>query len=240
MDKFYKINNELGRWDIDTIIKDIRTVVYQADIRFDYWRATNELKRYVNGKPTEEWCDSNLHYNNDVSGAVVNGDLNLTTDLSQSMTLGQRLFDKTWGQGCTDLIPEFRGTVVEQLYDYAKLKFNRPVRIRCQNRTVGGVFHNVYWHKTATKQNINHIPLWTNPGHILLFSPNNFQWHQGFDNIDAKEPMDFVGHYIPASGKAYELYTGQYMHSVAALGVGSLQPRHLQTRCHLILWPEFN
>lgn len=259
MHKFYRVNDELGRWDVDEIIKTIRKAGFAAGIRFDNWRGTTELKRYVNKQPTEEWCDISLHHDPDALNPqkITNGDMNLTTNLDHFIALDQQLFGNSGRRGrvvdgvgieepampdseLCDLIPFFKGTIIEQLHDYAKLKFGGPVRMRCQNRTVDGISQGLYWHKDDPVENRHHIPLWTNPGHVLLFSERNFKWKAGFDPIEAQQAMDFVGHYIPADGKVYEIFTKDYMHAVASVGVGWYQPRYQQTRCHLSLWPALN
>jgi hypothetical protein len=135
-----------------------------------------------------------------------------------------------------ELVPAFKGTVIEELHNYMQGKFNAPIRIRCQNRTVSGTSQGLYWHKDDPVENRFHIPLWTNPGHMLVFTEQNFKWKLGFDKEEAMQPMDFVAHYLPADGRVYEVFTKDYMHSVASVGVGWVQPREEQTRCHLSFW----
>lgn len=259
MNKFYKISDELGRWEVEEIIKTVRKAVFKAGIRFDNWRGTVELKKFVNGKPTEEWCDFSLHHDHDAinPAKITNGDINLTTNLELFTTLDQQLFGNSGRRGrivdgkgveepaltdnqLCELIPEFKGTVIEALHDYAKMKLGGPVRMRCQNRTVDGVSQGLYWHKDDPVENRYHIPLWTNPGHVLLFTDRNFKWKAGFDKEEAMQAMDFTGHYIPPDGRVYEIFTKNYMHAVASVGVGWYQPRREQTRCHLSLWPALN
>lgn len=255
MNKFYKIHEDLKQWNVEQIIETLRNTVYQSGIRFDHWRGTVELKRFIDGKPTEQWCDSSLHHDSSVINVskVTNGDINLTTNVDAFEGLDQRLFGGTGRRGrivdgkgtanpampdkeLSTLIPEFKGTIIEEFHNYMQEKFNSPIRMRCQNRTVNGTSQGLYWHKDDPVENRFHVPLWTNPGHVLLFTDKSFKWEAGFDPAEATEPMDFVGHYIPADGRVYEMFTKNYMHAVASVGVGWYQPRWKQTRCHLSFW----
>lgn len=249
--KFYKIRDDLGQWPIDEINSTLRSAVRKANIRFKLWRETVELK-YLG---TEQWCDISLHYDPTAENVrrITNGDINLTTNTELFTELDQQLFGSTGRRGrvvdgvptaepaltdsqLCELVPEFKGTVIEQLHNYVQEQFQHPVRMRCQNRTVNGTSQGLYWHKDDPVENRFHIPLWTNPGHILLFTDQDFKWELGFDPKEITKPMDFVGHYIPADGRVYEMFTKDYMHAVGSPGIGWYQPREQQTRCHLSFW----
>jgi hypothetical protein len=253
--KYYEVRQDLSQWDVNKITEVVRDRVFLAGIRFDHWRRTVELKKLG----TEDWCDASLHhdYNAVNPSRITNGDINLTTNLARFTELDQQLFGGTGRRGrvvdgvgveepamtddqLAELVPRFKGTIVEELHNYMQDKFQAPIRIRCQNRTVNGTSQGLYWHKDDPVENRFHIPLWTNPGHVLLFSARNFKWKAGFDQEEAQQPMDFVGHYIPADGRVYEIFTKDYMHSVASVGVGWYQPREEQTRCHLSFWVAKN
>lgn len=255
MNKFYKIHEELGQWDIEKIIDTLRRTVYHAGVRFDHWRGTVELKRIADGKPSEEWCDVSLNYDPDAvqPSRITNGDINLTTNPDVFTALDQQLFGGTGRRGrivdgkgtaspampdceLATLVPAFKGTIIEEFHNFMQERFNSPIRMRCQNRTVNGVSQGLYWHKDDPVENRFHMPLWTNPGHVLLFTDKDFKWEAGFDPEEAKQPMDFVGHYVPADGRIYEMFTKDHMHAVASVGVGWYQPRWQQTRCHLSFW----
>jgi hypothetical protein len=255
MNKFYQVRQDLGQWPVSEIIETIRNRVFRAGIRFDHWRGTVELKKLN----TELWADTSLHHDQTAVNPtrITNGDINLTTNTSMFSTLDQQLFGGTGrrgrivdGQGIeepamldtelAELVPAFKNTVLERLHKTMQDKFGADIRMRCQNRTVSGTSQGLYWHKDDPVENRFHIPLWTNPGHILLFTDKDFKWKAGFDSEEAQEPMDFVGHYIPADGQVYEVFTRDYMHAVASVGVGWYQARAEQTRCHLSLWVAKN
>ena len=255
MNKFYEVRDDLEQWPIAEIIDTLRAKVLKSGIRFDHWRGTVELKK-VN---SDDWADASLHHDQTTvnPARITNGDVNLTTNTTVFTTLDQQLFGGTGRRGrivdgkgtdqpamldteLAELIPEFKNTVIERLHKTMQDKFGADIRMRCQNRTVAGTFQGLYWHNDDPVENRFHIPLWTNPGHVLMFSDQHFKWRAGFDPVGAQRPMDFVGHYIPADGRVYEIFTKHYMHGVASMGVGWYQPRTEQTRCHLSLWVAKN
>lgn len=250
MKKFYSIREDFNRWDVDLINAELEKAMATAGINFKHWKGTVELK-----DSKGQWTHKSLHHNSSaVSPArITNGDVNITTNTSMFTELDQQLFGGTGRRGrvvdgvgveepamtdnqLAELNPIFKGTILEELHEFAKEKFQAPVRIRCQNRTVSGTSQGLYWHKDDPVENRFHIPLWTNPGHLLLFTEQNFKWKAGFDTAEAMRPLDVVGHYIPADGQVYEIYTKDFMHAVASVGVGWYQPREEQTRCHLSFW----
>lgn len=247
--KFYTVRDELKSWDVNQIATEMSAAMLAADLQFPVWKGTTELRSIAGGE-----IGAHLHYDPLTPPKVVfNGDMNITTDIEVYTTLRDRLFA---GSGkrvryeagneiaepalpdhrLSTLNPIFQGTVLEELHNYLVSQFNHPIRIRCQNRTVAGISKGLYWHKDYPVENRFHIPLWTNPGHVLLFSERDFEWRAGFDNQESLVPMDFVGHYVPPDGRVYEFETRNYMHAVASVGVGWRQPRWQQTRCHLSFW----
>lgn len=250
MNKFYKIHDELGSWDVKEISQAMRVVMESCDFDFGLWRATNELKTKAG-----EWVGKHLHHDQNAPDPIkiTNGDMNLTTNLDEFQDTASQLFAGSGRRGrivdgkptykpplqdrdLATLIPAFKNTIIERLHKQMEAYFQHPIRIRCQNRGVNGIHQGLYWHHDDPVENRFHIPLWTNPGHILIFSEKKFKWEKGFDPEEAKEPMDFVGHYLPADGRIYEMFTKDYMHAVASVGVGWYQPRWQQTRCHLSFW----
>lgn len=256
MEKFYKIHSDLGLWDPLKIEEAMRVAMRLARFQFDHWKKTIEIQR-IDRSPV----DAKFHWNPDAINPtkITNGDMNITTNTDIWSEVDEHLFCGSGRRGnlpknkainiencstpkITDdmlaqLAPVFRGTILEDLHKSMENKFGVPIRIRCQNRPVGSnTGAGLYWHKDNPVENRYHIPVWTNQGHILLFSEKNFKWEAGFDKEEAKEPMDVVGHYVPADGRVYEFFTKDYMHAVASVGVGWYQDRGLQTRCHLSFW----
>jgi hypothetical protein len=255
MDKFYKIHEDLGRWDVVEINRTMKMAMASCGLDFDRWRATMELKTAAG-----EFADKSLHHDQNAPNPlkITNGDMNVTTCVAEFTDTASQLFAGSGKRGniptdkeltvenakkpkmldteLSELAPIFRGTILEDLHKYMQEKFQHPIRIRCQNRGVNGSHQGLYWHKDDPVENRYHIPLWTNPGHILIFSEKPFKWEVGFDPEEAKQAMTFVGHYIPADGQIYEMFTKDYMHAVASVGVGWYQPRWQQTRCHLSFW----
>lgn len=250
MNKFYNIHEELGTWIVDDIITAMRLAMETSNLDFDYWRGSNILKTLSGNK-----ADGHLHYDQNAKNIqyVSNGDMNITTNLEEFGDTASRLFAGSGKRGhitndevsyappipdceLATLNPIFKNTALEKLHKYLEDHFQHPIRIRCQNRGVNGIHQGLYWHHDDPVENRYHIPLWTNPGHVLIFSEKKFKWEKEFDPEEAKEPMNFVGHYIPADGRVYELFTKDYMHAVASVGIGWYQPRWQQTRCHLSFW----
>lgn len=251
MDKYYEIHPDLGTWDVHEISRTLQSAVEAANINFLHWKGTAELLM-IDKSPTPV----KLHHNPTAAMMpmkITNGDINLTTNLTHFTSIGDQLFcgsgkrsniisGKEAGvpflpdRELSTLIPFFEGTIVEDLHKKMIERFQSPIRIRCQNRTVWGVSQGLYWHKDDPVENRYHIPLWTNPGHLLLFTERNFKWKAGFDPVESMEPMTVTGHYLPADGRVYEVFTKDYMHAVASVGVGWAQPRTEQTRCHLSFW----
>lgn len=250
MNKFYNIHEELGQWDVNEIAQAMRKAMESCDLDFGYWRGTNELRT-----PAGAQASRHLHHDQKAQDPrkISNGDMNITTNLNEYVDTASQLFAGSGRRGrvvngepthnpelqdkdLSTLVPAFKGTIVERLHKQMEDHFQHPIRIRCQNRGVNGMHQGLYWHHDDPVENRFHIPLWTNPGHVLLFSEKNFKWKAGFDPEEAKQPMDFVGHYVPADGRIYEFFTKDYMHAVASVGVGWYQPRWQQTRCHLSFW----
>jgi hypothetical protein len=258
MDKFYKIHDDMKKWNADEIEAAMRNAMIRANLNFDHWRRTNELLTLSTG----QWADSKLNWNSKPADKITNGDMNITTNLSVYTTSAEQLFAGSGRRGrdlpkggsipmpinemfvpaikdrhLAELSPLFKGTILEDMHKFTQDYFGCEVRIRCQNRTVTGFGGSgLYWHNDNPVENRYHIPVWTNPGHVLIFSEKSFKWKEGFDPAEATEPMDFVGHYLPADGRVYELFTKHYMHSVGSVGVGWIQDKGLQTRCHLSFW----
>lgn len=250
MNKFYSIRDDLNSWDVNQINIELEKAINAANVNFKHWKGTVELRNHSGG-----WAPAKLHHDSSAVNPlrITNGDVNITTNLEEFTELPDMLFAGSGRRGrvvdgvlthipritddkMSELIPFFKGTIIEELHEYMKAKFQAPIRIRCQNRTVSGTSQGLYWHKDNPVENRFHIPLWTNPGYVLLFTDKNFKWEKGFDKEEAKQPMDFVGHYVPADGRVYEMFTKDYMHAVAGVGVGWYQPREEQTRCHLSFW----
>lgn len=250
MNKFYTIRDDLKLWDVNQINIELEKAINAADVNFKHWKGTVELKNHSGA-----WAPKTLHYDTNALNSIrtVNGDVNITTNLEEYTELPARLFSGSGKRGrvvdgvmvssprmtddkLSELNPFFKGTIIEELHEFMKAKFQAPIRIRCQNRTVNGTAQGLYWHKDNPVENRFHIPLWTNPGHLLLFTDVNFKWDKGFDKEEAMKPMDVVGHYIPPDGRIYEIFTKDYMHAVASVGVGWYQAREEQTRCHLSFW----
>lgn len=250
MDKFYKIHEELNRWDSKTLESELKTAITKSGLDFEHWKGITELKN-LDGS----WADQTLHFDQRAQSParIINGDVNITTNLTEYTTDRARLFAGSGRRGSvvngkltsipripdrelSELNPVFKGTLFEDLHNFMQDYFQHPIRIRCQNRTVNGTSQSLYWHKDYPVENRYHIPIWTNPGHVLLFSNKDFAWKERFDPVEAMQPMDFVGHYIPPDGRVYELFTKDYMHAVGSVGIGWTQPRTEQTRCHLSFW----
>jgi hypothetical protein len=250
MEKFYQIHDELKRWDVTEISNSIKNVMDSIDLDFGLWKGTMELKKL-------DGSIASTHLNHDQTlkniTKVTNGDMNITTNVDEYQDTASQLFAGSGRRGrlvdgaatyqpkikdrdLATLVPAFKGTILESLHKYMEDFFQHPIRIRCQNRGVNGMHQGLYWHKDNPVENRYHMPIWTNPGHILIFSPKEFKWEAGFDPLEATEPMNFVGHYVPADGRVYEMFTKDYMHAVASVGVGWYQPRWQQTRCHLSFW----
>lgn len=254
--KFYKIHENLGKWSPENIEAAMKQAMLSVNLNFDHWKKTNELKT-LDGK----WADSRLHWNPDAVNPerVTNGDMNITTNLEMFRTTAGRLFAGSGRRGnipkeqkltvesaskprvsdseLSELSPIFKNTIIEGIHNTMQDHFGCKIRIRCQNRTVNGTSSTgLYWHNDDPVENRFHIPVWTNPGHVLIFSEKPFQWKVGFDAEEAKKPMDFIAHYVPADGQVYEMFTKDYMHAVGSVGVGWYQDRGLQTRCHLSFW----
>lgn len=260
MDKFYAVHEELGRWQPADFQLAMAQAMQQANLRFDHWKRTCELVTQQNA-----WASPELNWDPDVDKPtrITNGDMNITTNLELFDDTARQLFASSGRRGnvpkdqkptianssrprITDdqlaqLVPAFHGTIFERLHKFMEDHFGTAIRIRCQNRPVGGrPGAGLYWHRDNPVENRFHVPIWTNPGHVLLFSNRVFKWEAGFDPEEARQPMDFVGHYVPADGQVYEFFTRDYMHAVASVGVGWYQDRGLQTRCHLSFWKALN
>jgi hypothetical protein len=257
--KFYKIHEGLGIWSVEKIQEAMRIAMTAGKLNFDHWKRTNELKTL-----TGEWADRRLNWNPDIqTEKITNGDMNITTNSYLFGTVAGSLFANSGRRGnipkngpltvesvskpkisdseLSELSPIFKGTIMEDLHNSMQDHFGCKIRIRCQNRTVtGNAGSGLYWHNDEPVENRFHIPIWTNPGHVLIFSEKMFEWRSGFNPEEAKEPMDFVGHYVPSDGQIYEFFTKDYMHSVGSVGVGWYQDRGLQTRCHLSFWKAMN
>lgn len=257
--KFYNIHQDFKIWDVNKIQDALRYAMQSANLNFDHWKRTNEIITLNGSQPSRS-----LNWNPDQeTQKITNGDMNITTDTSMYSRVDEQLFAGSGRRGnlpkdkkptianssvpkVTDdklstLSPIFKNTILEELHTFIENKWRTKVRIRCQNRPVGSLpGAGLYWHKDNPVENRFHIPLWTNPGHVLLFSERNFKWEAGFDAQEAASPMDFVGHYVPADGRVYEFFTKDYMHAVASVGVGWYQDRGLQTRCHLSFWKALN
>jgi hypothetical protein len=260
MNKFYEIRSDLGQWDATKIQQAMQHAMNEAELKFEHWKRTNELVTVAN-----VWASKNLNWNPDIDKPekITNGDMNITTNLQEFTTTAEHLFAGSGRRGnlpkdkkptienssrpkmsdeyLSELAPIFRGTILEDMHKHMQDTFGCHIRIRCQNRPVGaGHGAGLYWHKDNPVENRFHIPVWTNPGHVLLFSERQFKWEVGFDPAECAQPMDFVGHYVPADGRVYEFFTKDYMHAVASVGVGWYQDRGLQTRCHLSFWKALN
>lgn len=250
MNKFYTIRDDLKSWDVNQINLELEKAITASGINFQHWKGTVEVKDH-----SGSWSPARLHHDGSTANPIriTNGDVNITTNLQEFVELPDRLFAGSGRRGrvvdgvlthipritddrMSELNPFFKGTIIEELHEFMKAKFQAPIRIRCQNRTVSGTSQGLYWHKDDPVENRFHIPLWTNPGHLLLFTDINFKWEKGFDKEEAMKPMDVVGHYIPPDGRIYEIFTKDYMHAVASVGVGWYQPKEEQTRCHLSFW----
>lgn len=258
--KFYKIHPQLGKWDPLKISQAMQDAMTASKLDFSHWKKTNELIKTDNSSVSPR-----LHWNPDAISPrlITNGDMNITTNLDMYTVSEEHLFAGSGRRGnipkdkpltieaaskpkvsdadlCT-LAPVFNGTILEDIHKMMQDYFGCNIRIRCQNRTVtGDSSRGLYWHDDDPVENRFHIPIWTNPGHVLIFSEKTFKWKAGFDPEEAKHPMDFVGHYVPADGQVYEFFTKNYMHAVGSVGVGWYQDRKLQTRCHLSFWKALN
>lgn len=256
INKFYKIHEELKNWDLSKIESAMKHAMTVSNLDFDHWKKTTEIKT-AHGN----WADSRLHWNQNAENLekIINGDMNITTNLTMYKSTAGQLFGGSGRRGnlpknvkptvensskpkiadseLSELSPVFKDTVLEEIHNMMQDHFGCKIRIRCQNRTVNGTSSTgLYWHNDDPVENRFHIPIWTNPGHVLIFSEKMFQWKVGFSPEEAKLPMDFVAHYIPADGQVYEMFTKEYMHAVGSVGVGWYQDRGMQTRCHLSFW----
>jgi len=222
INEFITLRNDLGEWDIDRINTELQHLLVTNGYVWDAWKSQGQVIK-----------DGKLYPDYGV-------DLNLTSNNDLCQTLHDRLW-KYSGRYYKDatvehaelstVLPEIEGTYLAGMIAHFQTIFG-PIRVRLHNRVnlVG-----LYWHIDKNSENRFHLPLWTSPGHFLVWTDQFSTWLPSFDPEDCKKSMKFNAEFIPADGKVRLLATHDIMHGVANIGVGWKNPR-LQSRCHLTFW----
>ena len=223
--------DEMGHWDVNQLIDDIRTLYQTTGCDWDQWKKINKIS---NGS----FVNSILHDSQ--------GYLNLTYNPGLTTSLEERLwsFSGRKNQERNDvadgdlhtLQPELKGTYIEKLFN----KFNEvlgPVRMRLHNKANR---YGLYWHRDMFDERSSyryHLPLWTNPGHFLVWSTSNFKWMNGYDPKECESDIPINAQFMPVSGYVSKVATGLYTHGVSSIDVGWNGGKQLQSRCHIIVIP---
>jgi len=225
-----KVDN-LGQWDIPKVINDIRNLFQLSGCNWDTWQRNNKLTH-------GQFVDSKLHDNQ--------GYLNLTYNPGLSNSIEDRLWsfsgrkfqernDVADGDLHT-LQPELAGTYIEELFKKLTQELG-PVRLRLHNKADQ---KGLYWHRDEwddVSQYRYHLTLWTNPGHFIVWTKDEFTWQYGFDPRETKKDIKINAEYMPVNGNIFQMATGVYLHGVSSIAIGWNASHQMQSRCHLVAIP---
>lgn len=218
---FITLREDLGTWNINLITEEIQQLLVSNGYKWEEWKLEGKVVK--NGELYPQYgVDLNLTSNNDLC----------TTPHDRLWKYSGRY--KEGGIKHAELatiIPEITGTYTASMIKTFQEKLGN-IRVRLHNRvnSVG-----LYWHIDKNSENRFHLPLWTSPGHFLVWTDQFSQWFPTFDPEDCKKSMKFNAEFIPADGNIRLLATHDMMHGVVNIGVGWKEP-HLQSRCHLTFW----
>jgi hypothetical protein len=226
--------DNVGNWNVEQLITDLKNLVTAADCDWNEWHRYNKI--------------TNTKFSNDpLHQGEKSGNINLTCNLNASKRLDERLwnfsgrrFQESMNIDHADLHtlnPELRGTYTEELYKKLVEQLG-PVYVRIHNKADFGL----YWHRDINYRynpgNFRyHIPLWTNPGHFLVWTPDDMPWEKGVEPIHKTTTYQILAQYLPSTGDCYKLATGYYVHGVSAIGIGHASTTEVTSRCHIVVVP---
>ena len=224
----------VGNWDSNKLVNDLKNLVSATTCDWDEWSRFNKIT-------ATKFSNDPLHQGEG------SGNINLTCNLGVSKTLEEQLWNFS-GRRYIETItidhsdlhtlnPILHGTYIEELYKKLVEELG-PIYMRIHNKSQIGL----YWHKDIsygyTPGNFRyHIPLWTNPGHFIVWTPDEMPWQKGVQKEHKTTPYDINAVYLPAAGDCYKLATGYYVHGVSAIGIGYANTTEIKSRCHIVIVP---
>lgn len=227
--------DSIGNWDTSILINDLKNLVTATGSDWDSWSKHNIIT-------ATKYSTDPLTDGRGSSG----GNINLTCNLGVSKTLEDRLWafsgrkfqqsiDINHGDLHT-LNPALHGTYMEQLYKKL-VEVLGPIYMRIHNKHKVGL----YWHRDVSLYEPGlyryHIVLWTNPGHFLVYTPDELQWEKGVQPDQNSKNYQIYAQYLPVTGDCYRLATGYYVHGVSSIGVGWARNDEITSRCHIVVIP---
>jgi hypothetical protein len=228
MIEFIKKRSDLGQWDPNLILNDIQGLFLHYNTSWLVWQNASQIAcpgSEFNGSIVE---DCNLTY-------APHLDVNHPNLLWQYSGLGSGLGQyglKVTDNDMYELIPFLHGTYLGGIIQNFQEIFG-PVRARIQMRSVN---RGLYWHADPQRREAYHMALWTNPGHMMVWSEDYWNWQTGFDPKLAKKDMRIHAKYVPLDGCMYEMRTDLFLHGVASIGIG-WRAKGLTSRGHLSICP---
>lgn len=224
---FLRKRIDLGYWNHQIIINDIKHLFDKLKLDFNGWKQTGNLSNneYVNTLNTN--MESVL----------------LTTDLKLCDTLNKQLFlyadsyshiaEKSLLSNLTELLPELKETYTGSMIEHMQHIFGK-VSVKLFNRPLN---KNLPWHQDDHITSRYHLVLWTNPGSFFVWTDKHIQVKPCFSSEDCNDEFEIFGKFIPVNNVFYEVSAGEYIHGIANIGTGWNRELQYETRCHLTVTP---
>ncbi len=232
METFIEKFEQVGLWDINLLVNDLKHLISETGADWEQWSKFNKVTN----------CK---HADNPLVG--LSGDVNLTCNPGLTNTLEDHIWSyagRKFAQSIqvdhTDLHtlnPYLKGTYIEKLYN-ALVEIIGPIYLRVNNRSNNT---GIYLHQDKIVNYLPgnyryHLPLWTNPGYLIVWTADKLEWQRGVIPEHMTTSYKFNAEYLPATGVFYKLATGYYIHGVSAMGVGHV-PASNASRCHIVVCP---
>lgn len=215
---------ELGSWDPDKLTSDLESLLTNAGYSWLQWQEHANISNPRSEFDGLQSVDMNLTANSKICR-------NLDEMLWKYSGLAQYDIPVT-DNDMHEIIPSLHNTYLGSMLDSIRAKLG-PIRARLHNRVDRT---GLYWHTDRHRSQSYHLALWGNPGHVLLWSEDYFDWSMGFNSKLSHQDFKIHAKYIPTNGMFYQLRTNAYLHAVANVGVG-WREKGLTSRCHVNICP---